>query len=73
MWIYLAPLQACGVDFEVKAYIANVAFNADEVIEKKYGYLQLKYAFDRIFCGIQTVCVCVFIFYFSPPLGTRAV
>ncbi|XP_076005391.1 arrestin 3b, retinal (X-arrestin) [Genypterus blacodes] len=27
--------KACGVDFEVKAYIANNADNADEVIEKK--------------------------------------
>ncbi|XP_035525678.1 arrestin 3b, retinal (X-arrestin) [Morone saxatilis] len=27
--------KACGVDFEVKGYIANVADNADEVIEKK--------------------------------------
>lgn len=30
------PLQACGVDFEVKAYLANVPHNIDEVIEKKY-------------------------------------
>ncbi|KAJ0044174.1 hypothetical protein NL108_005189, partial [Boleophthalmus pectinirostris] len=28
--------KACGVDFEVKAYVANEADNADEVIEKKY-------------------------------------
>uniref|UniRef100_A0A8C4HCN6 Arrestin-C n=1 Tax=Dicentrarchus labrax TaxID=13489 RepID=A0A8C4HCN6_DICLA len=27
--------KACGVDFEVKGYIANEADNADEVIEKK--------------------------------------
>ncbi|XP_041800759.1 arrestin 3b, retinal (X-arrestin) [Chelmon rostratus] len=27
--------KACGVDFEVKGYIANAANNADEVIEKK--------------------------------------
>lgn len=27
--------KACGVDFEVKAYVANAADNADEVIEKK--------------------------------------
>ncbi|XP_059201436.1 arrestin 3b, retinal (X-arrestin) [Centropristis striata] len=27
--------KACGVDFEVKAYIANAINNADEVIEKK--------------------------------------
>ncbi|KAG7518625.1 arrestin-C isoform X1 [Solea senegalensis] len=27
--------KACGVDFEVKAYIANAADSADEVIEKK--------------------------------------
>ncbi|XP_072251578.1 arrestin 3b, retinal (X-arrestin) isoform X2 [Leuresthes tenuis] len=27
--------KACGVDFEVKAYIANAADNGDEVIEKK--------------------------------------
>ncbi|XP_036932296.1 arrestin 3b, retinal (X-arrestin) [Acanthopagrus latus] len=27
--------KACGVDFEIKGYLANVAFNADEVIEKK--------------------------------------
>jgi len=27
--------KACGVDFEVKAYIANEANNVDEVIEKK--------------------------------------
>ncbi|XP_070692512.1 arrestin 3b, retinal (X-arrestin), partial [Pempheris klunzingeri] len=27
--------KACGVDFEVKAYIANAANNPDEVIEKK--------------------------------------
>lgn len=30
-------LQACGVDFEIKAYLANVALNPDEVIDKKYG------------------------------------
>lgn len=30
-----APLQACGVDFEVKAYLANAQHNVDEVIEKK--------------------------------------
>lgn len=30
------PLQACGVDFEVKAYLANAPHNIDEVIEKKY-------------------------------------
>lgn len=29
--------QACGVDFEIKAYLANVALNPDEVIDKKYG------------------------------------
>lgn len=33
----LALLQACGVDFEIKAYLANAALNPDEVIEKKYG------------------------------------
>uniref|UniRef100_UPI0037E77ADC arrestin 3b, retinal (X-arrestin) n=1 Tax=Semicossyphus pulcher TaxID=241346 RepID=UPI0037E77ADC len=27
--------KACGVDFEVKAYIANAANDADEVVEKK--------------------------------------
>uniref|UniRef100_A0A3B4ZJG6 Arrestin-C n=1 Tax=Stegastes partitus TaxID=144197 RepID=A0A3B4ZJG6_9TELE len=27
--------KACGVDFEVKAFLANAADNADEVIEKK--------------------------------------
>uniref|UniRef100_A0A665T9A0 Arrestin-C n=1 Tax=Echeneis naucrates TaxID=173247 RepID=A0A665T9A0_ECHNA len=27
--------KACGVDFEVKAYLANTASNPDEVIEKK--------------------------------------
>ncbi|KAM9849676.1 arrestin 3b, retinal (X-arrestin) [Aulostomus maculatus] len=27
--------KACGVDFEVKAYLANAANNVDEVIEKK--------------------------------------
>merc|ERR1719244_1106020 len=27
--------KACGVDFEVKAYVANEADNANEVIEKK--------------------------------------
>lgn len=31
----LAALQACGVDFEVKAYIANAIHDVDEVIEKK--------------------------------------
>lgn len=33
--IHLGLLQACGVDFEVKGYIANAADSADEVIEKK--------------------------------------
>lgn len=27
--------KACGVDFEIKAYLANAALNPDEVIEKK--------------------------------------
>ncbi|XP_073342753.1 arrestin 3b, retinal (X-arrestin) [Pagrus major] len=27
--------KACGVDFEIKGYLANVACNAEEVIEKK--------------------------------------
>lgn len=68
MRIYLALLQACGVDFEVKAYLANAALNPDEVIEKKYGYLRLKYAFDLIFCGIQKPCpdcVCFYFLFFS--------
>lgn len=68
MQIYLVLLQACGVDFEVKAYIANAALNPDEVIEKKYGCLQLKYAFNLIFCGIQKPrpdCVCVCLFFSS--------
>lgn len=30
------PLQACGVDFEVKAYLANAPNNIDEVIQRKY-------------------------------------
>lgn len=33
---YSSAVQACGVDFEVKAYIANEPDNGDEVIEKKY-------------------------------------
>lgn len=33
----LVLLQACGVDFEIKAYLANVALNPDEVIDKKYA------------------------------------
>lgn len=38
-------LQACGVDFEIKAYLANVALNPDEVIDKKCVPACLKYAF----------------------------
>ncbi|KAF6725374.1 Arrestin-C [Oryzias melastigma] len=33
--IWIKRVQACGVDFEVKAYIANELDNPDEVIEKK--------------------------------------
>lgn len=29
------PLQACGVDFEVKTYLAKEKSNPDEKIEKK--------------------------------------
>lgn len=29
-------MQACGVDFEVKGYLANAPHNVDEVIDKKY-------------------------------------
>lgn len=36
IYYVLFCLQACGVDFEVKAYLANAADNANEVIEKKY-------------------------------------
>lgn len=36
IYVGLVLLQACGVDFEVKGYIANVADSAEEVIDKKY-------------------------------------
>lgn len=32
-------LQPCGVDYELKAYIANEADNLDEKIDKKYAVL----------------------------------
>jgi len=32
-------LQPCGVDYEVKAYIANEADSIDEKVEKKYVLL----------------------------------
>ena len=35
IYVGLVLLQACGVDFEVKAYLSNVADSPDE-IEKKY-------------------------------------
>lgn len=44
----LVALQACGVDFEIKAYLANAALNPDEVIEKKYGPPQLKKHFFKL-------------------------
>lgn len=48
----LTPLQACGVDFEVKAYIANAPNNGDEVIEKKYvcpqHSMDMRIRFDQI-------------------------
>lgn len=45
----LVRLQACGVDFEVKGYIANAANNADEVIEKKYACAQPSHTVTPIF------------------------
>jgi len=38
---HMSLLQACGVDFEVKAFIAKAADNPDEVIEKKYVFLNV--------------------------------
>lgn len=35
----LCLLQPCGVDYELKAYIANEADNVDEKIVKKYAVL----------------------------------
>lgn len=54
-------LQACGVDFEVKAYVAKSADDPDEKIDKK----QVCYGLFCTFNPLLTVLLNFYNFFFS--------